>query len=417
MTKLGRIRLKRSEERQKVNALLGITERTEEQVVELRELTATLSATEVEYRAAVLLEEADATAPAEADAEMRERVELRSRARLTSFFLNALKGRRHSGAEAELVAASGIGDLETVGDDQGVPLEIFDTAEVRERQRKIEERVVAGVPSTVGINLDRIRPHVFANSIAPRLGIEMPRVKSGTYATGTITTPQSASARAASAAVAGVAGAITVQTTAPHSISARLELTIESIAQIGQENYEPILRENLSLALSDELDDQAINGTGSGANISGLFQQLTDPTGTAPSTVADFDDFVSEFADGIDGLWASRNSEVAIVAGVDAYRVAAKAFRDIATSDLGDISFADYAMSKYGGFWTNKRMPDAVSNIQQAILYRMGRSMMGGSGSMRTAVCPHWNMVSIDDIYSGAAQGERYFNVHVLIGD
>ena len=55
--------------------------------------------------------------------------------------------------------------------------------------------------------------------------------------------------------------------------------------------------------------------------------------------------------------------------------------------------------------------------IQQAILYRMGRSMMGGSGSMRTAVCPHWNQISIDDIYSGAAKGERYFNVHVLIGD
>ena len=28
-----------------------------------------------------------------------------------------------------------------------------------------------------------------------------------------------------------------------------------------------------------------------------------------------------------------------------------------------------------------------------------------------------WNMISIDDIYSGSAEGERYFTMHVLLGD
>ena len=79
-------------------------------------------------------------------------------------------------------------------------------------------------------------------------------------------------------------------------------------------------------------------------------------------------------------------------------------------------------MNQTGGFWTNKRMPDAatyltVTNVQQAILYRMGRSMMGGSGGMRTAVCPHWNEISIDDIYTGSASGQRFFTLHVLLGD
>ena len=62
-------------------------------------------------------------------------------------------------------------------------------------------------------------------------------------------------------------------------------------------------------------------------------------------------------------------------------------------------------------------MPDAAATIQQAILYRKGRSMMGGSGAMRTAVCPQWNEISIDDIYSGSASGERFFTMHVLLGD
>ena len=65
----------------------------------------------------------------------------------------------------------------------------------------------------------------------------------------------------------------------------------------------------------------------------------------------------------------------------------------------GELSAAAYAMANTGGWWTNKRMPDAVSDIQQAILHRKGRSMMGAAGAMRTAVCPHWNEVSIDDIY------------------
>ena len=79
-------------------------------------------------------------------------------------------------------------------------------------------------------------------------------------------------------------------------------------------------------------------------------------------------------------------------------------------------------MAKYGGWWTNKRMPDpatfmTVDNVQAAILYRKGRAMMGGSAGMRTAVCPHWGEVSIDDVYSGSASAERYFTMHVLLGD
>ena len=305
------------------------------------------------------------------------------------------------GAEAELAAAAGV---------QGIPLELWDVP------RPAEQRAVTPAPGTVGINLDPIRPQVFANSIAPRLGIGMPRVMSGTYATGAITTGQSATPLAKSGPAVGTAGAITVMTATPKRVSARLELTLEDIAAVGQANFESILRENLSLALSDELDDQVINGDGAAPNLAGIFERLANPSAPG-ATVAAFDDFVTAFAGGIDGLWANTVKDVAIVAGVDTYQRSAKTFRDIATADLGDKAFADYAMMNFGGWWTNRRMPATVSHVQQAILYRMGRSMMGGSGAMRTAVCPHWNEISIDDIYSGSAKGERYFTMHVLLGD
>ena len=88
----------------------------------------------------------------------------------------------------------------------------------------------------------------------------------------------------------------------------------------------------------------------------------------------------------------------------------------------GEMSAAAYAMNQTAGWLTNTRMPIAapfltVDDVQQAILYRKGRSMMGGAGAMRTAVCPHWNEISIDDIYSGSASGTRHFTMHVLLGD
>ena len=119
--------------------------------------------------------DAETRAATDPDAGQRERIELRNRASLTGYLRAALEGRQVDGAEAELRSAAGV---------SGIPLELWDVPE------SVEQRADAatGAPGTVGVNLDRIRPTVFANSIAPRLGIEMPRVASGTYASATITT-------------------------------------------------------------------------------------------------------------------------------------------------------------------------------------------------------------------------------------
>ena len=404
--------------------LAVVEELTDEQRAELDTIERGTPDLERQTRAAtVALEteerEAETRAATAPDAEQRERIELRSKAMLTNYLMNAARGRMADGAEAELQSAAGISG-------HGIPLELWDVAQPERRSAEDgrETRAITPAPGTVGVNLDPIRPAVFANSIAPRLGIEMPRVMSGTYASATITTSQTAAPLDKSAVAVGTAGALTVTTATPKRISARLELTLEDIAAVGQDNFESILRENLSLALSDQLDDQAINGNGTAPNLAGIFQALADPT-TAPSAVATFDDFVTAFAGGVDGLWANTVKDVTIVAGVESYRLSARTFRDPASGTAGgrgDKAFADYAMAMYGAWTTNTRMPDpamfmSVDNVQQAILYRMGRSMMGGAGAMRTAVCPHWNIIDIDDIYSGSAQGERYFTMHVLLGD
>ena len=402
MTPAQKIQLRLSQVRKRLNEISGLEGDafTDEIRSEAESLQNEYSDLEIRHQAVIVAEGEPETRELNGpDAEMRERIELRSKASLTGYLQAALAGRQVAGAEAELQAAAGIGN--------GIPLELWDTP--------VETRADAstGAPGTVGVNLDPIRPAVFANSIAPRLGIEMPRVASGTYASATITTSLTAGSKEKGAAQEATAAAFTLNSVTPKRVSARLGIRIEDVAAVGQANFEPILRENMSLVLSDELDDQVINGAAgnSGADLKGIFNALTDPTD--PAAVAKFDDFVATFADGVDGLWSSTLKDVAVVCGPSTYQLSAKTFRDVGTNNghRGDIAFSDYAMAHTGGWWTNKRMPAAASNIQQAILHRKGRS------GMRTAVCPHWNEISIDDIYSGSAQGERFFTMHVLLGD
>lgn len=401
MTARQKIELRRSEIRQRLGEVADLDgeQRTEAVETEQRGLLTELKETEPRLQAAIASDEADDRLRGEqtnVDGEHRERLELRSRARLSNYLTARLQGRMAGGAEAELSQAAGV---------EGIPLELWDVPRVGE-----EHRAVTGLPSTTGTNLDMIRPAVFAPSIAMRLGIEMPRVPSGTYATATISQSVTAAAKAKSANAPETAALFTVGSTGPKRVSARLATTIEAVAEVGAENYESTLRENVSLSLSDELDSQVITGDGNAPNLSGILHRLGNPAAPG-AAVATFDDFVSAFAGGVDGLWSMMLKDVSIVAGVDTYRLSARTFRDAVGQDLGDMSFADYAMSRFGGWVTNKRMPAVSANVQQGILYRKGRT------GIRTAVCPHWGEISIDDVYSGSAKGERYFTVHVLLGD
>ena len=333
MTNAQRLQIKSSEMRARLNEISGLETLDDENRSELDALSTQYRDVEAQLRAALMAEgEAEQRALASApDAEMRERLELRSRASLTNYLQARMSGLMPSGAELELNQAAGIGS--------GIPMELWD----------VEFRADAptGAPSTVGVNLDRIRPAVFANSIAPQLGIEMPRVESGSYASATITTSLTAGAQPKSGEADSTAAAFTVESVQPKRISARLSVTLEDVASVGQANFESILRENLALVLSDELDKQVINGTGASNGLIGILQRLANPS--APTGVADFDAFAAAHAGGVDGLWANMINEVGIVVGPATYSLAARTFQT-AASYKGEMSAAAYAMAHTGGF-------------------------------------------------------------------
>ena len=166
------LRDRQSRERQRMAELSLVDELSDEQRSELDTIERATQDLERQIRAAtVALEdeerEAETRAATEPDAEQRERLELRSKAMLTNYLLNAARGRMADGAESELQAAAGVSG-------HGIPLELWDVPnERRAGEGEREIRAITPSPGTTGVNLDPIRPAVFANSIAPRLGIEI----------------------------------------------------------------------------------------------------------------------------------------------------------------------------------------------------------------------------------------------------
>ena len=404
MTLTQRLTIRTSEQRSRLSELAGLDDLTDEQRAELGTLGTEHQDTEAQLRAAIASDPAaDPTVDPTVDPEVRERLELRGRASFGRYLVAALTGQQITGPEAEYQAACKV---------PGIPIDLF------EQDRPVEIRVDAasGVPATgAGATLAPIQPFVFAQSIAPMLGIEMPSVGSGAYSEMTISTALSAAAKAKGAKQDSTAAVLTPTTANPRSIRGRLTLNLEDIAAIGQANFESALRQNAQAVVSDALDTQIITGNGTAPNLDGLINQLTDPTN--PTVTATFDAFVASFADSIDGLWAPTMMDLGMVVNVDAYKLAAKSYRDrvIDTGNrggvsLGDKTAADYLRSYTGGFWTNKRMPATASTIARGIVHRKGR--MG----LRTACLPTWGSIAVDDIYSDAASGQRHFTLNVLVG-
>ena len=403
MTRRQTIQIRMSECRQKINTLLDVEERSTEQQTELESLTGEVQKLEPELRAAIVAEPPPTvtTGTEGMDTEARERLELRGRASFSRMLFGLISGRPVTdGPEAEYRAAAG------VNDEGLIPLDLFEVD-----RPQAETRAITPSPTTgTGVTVAPVQPFVFSESIAPRLSVDMPSVGSGGYSEMTISTALTPDAEPKGDAADGTAAALTPITATARRISARLSLAIEDIANVGQANFESALRAHTSMALSNALDNQTINGNGTAPNIEGLIAQLTDPTD--PTAVAAFDDFVAAFADQVDGLWASMPSEVAIVANVDSYKLSAKTFRDGTggQSRAGEMAFSDYAKAHYGGWFTNARMPATASTIARGIVHRMGR--MG----LRTACLPTWGTLSVDDIYSDSASGQRHFSIHVLVG-
>ena len=411
MTKRQRVELELSSKRSAINAALAKDELSDEERSALDADSKRAQELEVELRACIVSGEGEPKLVGEdgLDAEQRERLQLRRKASVLNYLTAYTQGRVVDGAEQELSAAAQVGAGR-------IPLEIFDLP--AENRTESRADVTTPAPTTnTSVNLQPIFPQVFARSVLPRLGVQMPRVESGGYATGIISTGQSAAAVAKAAAKESTAGAITTKSTEPHRVTARMSITLEDRALIGPSNFEARIRESTMLALSDQLDKLGLNGDPSttAAEPQGLLSQLADPAN--PSDVIDFDGFVKLAADGIDGgPWAEGLGDVRLLVNAQTMRLAESTFQTTSGSK-GELAAASYLRQHAGAFFASSRMPGTASNIAQALRVRMATMGLDGVNATTLAVCPTWNYLAIDDPFTDAGSGVSHYTISALVGD
>ena len=407
MTTSQKLEIRASEIRQRLNAIAGMDELSDDVRAESDKLTTEYASVETKRRAALVAEQGDKVeVHATPDAEDRERAALRNKATVAGYLMAAMAGRLPSGAEAAYSDACGV-------DPGTIPLDIFESD-----RPKIEQHADATTPSPTtgtGTTVGRILPYVFDGSIAARkLGIRMPTVPSRAWSEMAITTPPGTAApKAKGSAIESTAGALTPVSTTARRISARLSLTAEDIAEVGTAKFEAAVRAALSGSLSDQYDIQCLRGNGSAPNVNGLMNQLTAPT--APTDVADFDSMLESAATFCGSKYAEQMTDVSILVPPDVYRLSIRLFRDAGNNHRGDVSAQKYLQSVLSSWSTATRLQNAPAsgdgaNISTGIVRRMG------PGSDGAAVHPVWGHLSIDDIYTDSGSATRHVTLHVLVG-
>ena len=327
------------------------------------------------------------------DAEHRERRALRQKSRLSNFVAAAMHGRSVDGAEAEFSAAYGCTG--------SVPFEMFD-----EQREAVELRDVTPGPVSARTPFGPIVPALFQRSAMAWLGIDMPTVGAGDSSYPVLSTSVTAGVVAESADAAETAGQFTVTSARPRRVTGAFRFTREDAARLS--GMEEALRMNLGQVAGDQLDNQGVNGSGTGdGKVNGLLAILDNPTAPAASA-EDFARYVTAVASHVDGTFSVDLAGIRALVGPKTYQHMSSVFRH----NSSDMTAEAWATTRTGGLRVSPRIADPASNIQQAIIRR------ANPAGDRVAVMPVWQGLEIiRDPYTGAKKGEVVVTAVALVGD
>ena len=393
MTASQKIALRLSEVRSRLNEIAGLEgdDFTDEVKAEAAKLHTEYGDLETRHRAAIVADGVTEGVTEGPDAEERERIELRSKARVSDFITAVLTGRPVRGASAEYADAAGIPGA--------MPLDLLDAPEARET----ETRAVTPGPSSETVTATRPTvPAAFARTDAAALGISMPMVSPGEAHFPALTTAPPAEPKAKDAAADSTAAAFSLTKRTPGRITGQFLVRLEDLALFP--SMEADLRRGISGAMADNLDDQVIDGDGSSPNLSGLLHQATDVN--AANAAETFATAVARFAGLVDGKHANGWGDIRALIGTKTFEKYAAIF---ANTNKGDVSAFDYLAGKLGLLRVSTRVPAVASQAQK------GLAVLGAQGQPITV--PVWKGVEfIVDPYTQAAKGQRVITAVTLVG-
>ena len=377
MTNAQKLEVRASEIRQRLNEISGLEGDglTDEIRTESDTLQSEYRDTETRRRAAIVAEsEEDAKVePTEdADSETRERRELRGKARLSEHLVAALGGRGVTGSSAEYADAVGVPGL--------MPMELLDGPEPEERA------VTPGPDSGTVTQTKATVPHAFARTDAAALGISMPMVAPGEAHFVALTTAPPAGPKAKDAAADSTAAAFSLTKRTPTRITGQFVVRVEDLSLMP--SMERDLRQGIAAAMANNLDAQVINGSGAGANLSGLFKQADDMN--IAGATETFSTAIQRFAATVDGLQhAIGFKDIRALIGVATF---AKYTAIFANANKGDISAFDHLLAKLGMLRVSTRVPSKSGNGQKGIDRDAGRLATHGREKSKV---PEGNLTSI----------------------
>ena len=367
MTKKLKLGLEMSENREKLNTLLSLDTMDDGQRSEMEKLSKRQMECEGELRA-VLLAEPEPTRTAGDSAEQRELNQLVERADLADLFTCVIEHRQIDGPVRELQQ-----HFHLLGNQ--IPMAMLET------------RAVTPAPADVGQTQSEIVPAVFPMSCATWLGISSPTVGVGDAIFPVLVTSATAGTPAENAAQADTTGSFQAEALSPSRIQAAFFWSREDQARFS--GLSESLRDNLTMALGDKLDQQILNGT------NGLFNgtNLANHDVTAVTAYADYRDLLAFGR--VDGKYAMTVSDLKVLMGSGTYAHAAKQFR---SDNAGDRAALEDLMSVTNGVKVSAHVPAVASTKQNAVV-RLGMR--------RDAIAPIWQgPLLIPDEVTLAAKGQ-----------
>ena len=395
MTARQKLELRRSEIRVRLGEISELQgeQRTAEIDGEQRTLMDELKQSETRLQAAIASEETEARHRGDQVTGDGTGPEVRSmlgRARLQNYVGAALQGRQVEGVEAELHDA-----LELRSAEQGgviLPWELLDPGAPVEQRADTATALAA--TSGVGAMQSTIIQRVFAMTASAFLGVRMAAVGRGRHTYPIITGGTTAALVTQGTAKDATVATIGAATLEPKRLQARYVIAHEDVAKL--EGYEEALRLDLNGTMSERLDHYLLNGDDATApQWSGFFDALTDPP--APGAIADYAAFLSAYGSAVDGRHANTLQQIRLLVGPKTYQLAAS----LVQAGSG-MTAVEYAANSTGGMQASALVPDPASDVQQAIVAKMG------PGNADSAVCNVWSggQELIYDPYSRSQHGE-----------
>ena len=399
MTALQRIQLRQSEVRSLIAAELDKAAEDRADGA-LETLTAQAKGLEVEYRAALTLQEERAVPDRVETPEGRELAELYRRSSMLDYMDEILETRPVDGASREFREA-------ILGDNRPgfMPLDFL----LEPDEERIEQRAdaVTNIATAIQENQQSIAQRVFARSASAYLGIMMPSVAVGTVSYPRLSAGTVADVRSDGVELDGTVATITTESVNPVRLTASYTFGVETLARV--QGFEESLRRDLRSVLSDKLDaltlrGQAASGSDSPA-VTGIIGSLTNPTD--PTAVADWQAYLTAFDGGVDGKYAVSEMEVRLLVNVATWKHAKglTAGTDGRAGLLRDILPRDR-------FRSSANMPVTASNIGSGIRYAFGAGNLA-----RGFYAPIWRGVQfIIDPYTKAKSGQRIVTGVMMTG-